>query len=70
MKKTSEFAMAEEFAYRLKHMPHLQSAFNALTPGRQRAYLLYFSQAKQTKTREARIEKYIPHILAGKGMLD
>jgi uncharacterized protein YdeI (YjbR/CyaY-like superfamily) len=48
----------------------LKNAFEALTPGRQRGYLLYFSQPKQAKTREARIEKYIPQILAGKGLND
>jgi uncharacterized protein YdeI (YjbR/CyaY-like superfamily) len=51
-------------------IPDLKKAFEALTPGRQKAYLLYFSQPKQSKTREARIEKYLPHILSGKGLND
>ena len=70
MKKTADFAMPEEFQYRLDHFPALKTAFEALTPGRQRAYLMHFAQAKQTKTREARIEKYIPKILEGKGLDD
>ena len=70
LKKTAEFEMPEEFRSRLEDMPSLKKAFKALTPGRQRAYLLYFSQAKQAKTREARIEKYIQHIFDGKGLDD
>lgn len=70
LKKTTEFAMPDEFAQQLKSNPKLKKAFEALTPGRQRAYLLFFSQAKQAKTREARVEKYIPQILAGKGIDD
>jgi uncharacterized protein YdeI (YjbR/CyaY-like superfamily) len=70
LKKTEEFNMPDEFRYKLDHIPALKAAFDALSPGRQRAYLLYFSQAKQTKTREARIEKYIPQILNGKGLND
>ncbi|HEY3404379.1 MAG TPA: YdeI family protein [Ohtaekwangia sp.] len=70
MKKTSEFKMPEEFKHVLDKTPSLKKAFNALTPGRQRGYLLYFSSAKQSKTREARIEKYIPAILKGKGLED
>jgi uncharacterized protein YdeI (YjbR/CyaY-like superfamily) len=70
MKKTSDFPMAEEFEAKLKAIPELKKAFEGLTPGRQRGYLLYFSQAKQSKTREARVEKYIPQILAGKGVDD
>lgn len=70
LKKTTEFEMPEEFQSRLNDMPALEKAFKALTPGRQRAYLLYFSQAKQAKTREARIEKYIQHIFDGKGLDD
>lgn len=69
-KKTSEFAMPEEFQFKLDAMPELKAAFDALTPGRQRGYLLHFSSAKQAKTREARIDKYIPHILNGKGLDD
>jgi uncharacterized protein YdeI (YjbR/CyaY-like superfamily) len=69
-KKASEFNVPEELISRLEEVPGLQDAFDALTPGRQRAYLLYFSAPKQSKTREARIEKYIPHILDGKGLND
>jgi len=69
-KKPAEFKMAEEFKNALDQMPKLKMAFNALTPGRQRAYLLYFSSAKQVKTREDRVKKYIPQILAGKGLDD
>lgn len=70
LKKTEDFATVAEFQYKLNKIPALKSAFEALTPGRQRAYKLYFSQAKQSKTREARVEKYIPHILNGKGIDD
>lgn len=70
MKKTKEFEMAEEFQEKLDQDPALQEAFKALTPGRQRAYLLHFSSAKQSKTREARIEKCIPQIMAGIGLND
>ena len=70
MKKTAEFAMPEEFAELLKKMPALKKAFHALTPGRQRAYLLFFSSAKQAKTREARIEKNVERILEGFGLDD
>ena len=70
LKKTSEFKMPEEFADKLRAMPKLKTAFYKLTPGRQRGYLLYFSSAKQAKTREARIEKYTQHILDGKGVDD
>ena len=69
-KKTTEFNMPEEFQKKLDKMPALKTAFHALTPGRQRAYLLHFSQPKQSKTREARVEKYMQHILNGKGMGD
>lgn len=69
-KKTTEFTVPDEFQDKLSKMPALKTAFNALTPGRQRAYLLYFSAAKQSKTRVSRVEKYIPQILAGKGMDD
>lgn len=62
--------MPEEFQQVLDDSPDIRQAFYALTPGRQRAYLLHFAEAKQSKTRSARIEKYIPSILAGKGMLD
>jgi uncharacterized protein YdeI (YjbR/CyaY-like superfamily) len=70
MKKAAEYKVPEEFQSRLDEMPKLKTAFKALTPGRQKGYLFYFSQAKQSKTREARIEKYIPKILSGKGMDD
>jgi len=70
MKTTSDFPMAEEFQHKLNAIPALREAFEALTPGRQRGYLLYFSQAKQAKTRQERVEKYIPQILAGKGLDD
>jgi uncharacterized protein YdeI (YjbR/CyaY-like superfamily) len=69
-KETSEFNMPEEFQERLDASPDLKTAFEVLTPGRQRGYLLYFSGAKQSKTRAARVEKYIPQILAGKGLND
>jgi len=69
-KKTDEFRMPDEFRYKLDRIPALKTAFEALTPGRQKGYLLYFSQAKQSKTREARVEKYIPQILDGKGLDD
>jgi uncharacterized protein YdeI (YjbR/CyaY-like superfamily) len=70
LKKTAAYKVPEEFQQKLDKMPKLKKAFEALTPGRQRAYLFYFSQAKQSKTREARIEKYIPQILNGKGLDD
>jgi uncharacterized protein YdeI (YjbR/CyaY-like superfamily) len=70
MKKTAEFSMPEEFQKKLEKNAALKKAFHALTPGRQRGYLLYFSAAKQAKTREARVEKYIPQILNGKGIDD
>lgn len=60
----------EELQYKMDHYPALKTAFGALTPGRQRAYILYFSAAKQPKTREARIEKHMRRILGGKGMMD
>lgn len=70
MKATSEFEVPPEFQKVLNENDQLKSAFKALTPGRQRGYLLYFSQAKQAKTREARIEKYTLAILNGKGLKD
>jgi uncharacterized protein YdeI (YjbR/CyaY-like superfamily) len=70
MKKTSEFSVPEEFQTKLNKLPALKTAFKALTPGRQRGYIFYFSQAKQSKTREARVEKAIPQILKGKGIDD
>ena len=62
--------MPEELSQILERSPEAKLAFYSLTPGRQRAYLIYFADAKQSKTRVARIEKYLPHILDGKGMLD
>jgi len=69
-KETSEYAIPEEFQSKLDEIPALKTAFDALTPGRQRAYILYFSQPKQSKTRESRVEKYMPQILNGKGLHD
>lgn len=69
-KKITEQAIPIELQNKLSEMPHLKTAFNALTPGRQRGYLIHFSQPKQSKTREARIEKCIPQILQGKGFHD
>ena len=70
LKKTKEFDVPEEFQNELNKNPALKKAFNALTPGRQRAYLLYFSQPKQSKTRDARVEKCVQQILNGKGLND
>ncbi|KAA5532516.1 hypothetical protein F0919_17180 [Taibaiella lutea] len=70
LKKTSEYPVPEEFQNKLNDNAALKKAFKALTPGRQRAYLFHFSQPKQSKTRESRIEKSIPKILAGKGLDD
>ena len=70
LKKTSEHKIPEEFQKKLDKSAALKKAFTALTPGRQRAYLFYFSQAKQSKTREARVEKYLKQILSGKGLDD
>ncbi|MGG0738544.1 YdeI/OmpD-associated family protein [Niallia taxi] len=70
LKKNEEYSVPEELQQKFAENPAFKEAFEALTPGRQRAYLLHFSQAKQAKTREARIEKYLPHILEGKGLND
>jgi len=70
LKKTSEYAIPEEFQNKLDKNADLKKAFKALTPGRQRAYIFHFSQPKLSKTREARVEKYIPQILDGKGIDD
>ena len=70
LKKTSEFKVPDELQIKLDAMPVLRTAFDALTPGRQRGYVLYFSGAKQSKTRESRVEKWIPQILKGKGLND
>jgi uncharacterized protein YdeI (YjbR/CyaY-like superfamily) len=69
-KKTIGYKMPEEFKQKLDEMPALKSAFKALTPGRQRGYILYFSSAKQSQTRISRIEKYKQQILNGKGLDD
>lgn len=70
LKKTSDYKVPEEFQKQLDKKAALKKAFEALTPGRQRAYIFYFSQAKQSKTREARVEKYVKKILDGKGLED
>lgn len=69
-KKTAEFAIPDEFQSKLNKNRALRNAFEALTPGRQRGYILYFSAPKQSKTRESRIEKYMLQILNGKGLND
>jgi uncharacterized protein YdeI (YjbR/CyaY-like superfamily) len=69
-KKPAEFTMPEEFQKKLKEIPALNTAFKALTPGRQRAYLLHFSTPKQSTTRESRVEKCMQQILNGKGLND
>jgi len=70
LRKTSDFAVPEEFQSRLDADPDLKAAFEALTPGRQRGYLFYFGQARQSGTRASRVEKHIPRILEGKGLDD
>jgi uncharacterized protein YdeI (YjbR/CyaY-like superfamily) len=70
LKKTEDFIVADEFQNKLDTIPALKTAFEALTPGRQKAYLLHFSQPKQASTREARVEKWMPQILNGKGLND
>ena len=70
LKKTSDYKIPEEFQKKLNKTPALKTAFDALTPGRQRAYIFYFSAPKQSKTRESRVEKSIPRILKGKGLED
>ncbi|RKP46002.1 YdeI/OmpD-associated family protein [Trinickia fusca] len=69
-KKTEEFAIPEEFRRKLDEVSALRAAFDELTPGRQRAYLLYFSEPKQSKTRESRVEKCMQKILDGQGLND
>jgi uncharacterized protein YdeI (YjbR/CyaY-like superfamily) len=69
-KKTTEFNVPEEFQNKLAELPALKAAFEALTPGRQRAYILYFSAPKQSKTRESRVEKCMHQILNGEGLND
>jgi uncharacterized protein YdeI (YjbR/CyaY-like superfamily) len=70
LKKTTEYEVPAEFKSKLEKNSKLKKAFAALTPGRQRGYLLYFSSAKQASTRETRIEKYLDHIMSGKGLDD
>ena len=70
LKKVSDFKIPEEFQNKLNEIPALKSAFDALTPGRQRGYILYFSAPKQSKTRESRVEKCMQQILNGKGLND
>jgi uncharacterized protein YdeI (YjbR/CyaY-like superfamily) len=70
LKKTTEYEISEEFQLKLNESAELKNAFEALTPGRQRGYLLHFAQPKQAKTREVRIEKCIPSIFEGKGLND
>jgi uncharacterized protein YdeI (YjbR/CyaY-like superfamily) len=70
LKKTSEYTIPEEFQKKLDTIPALKKAFYALTPGRQRGYILHFSAAKQAKTRSSRVEKYMQQILDGKGLDD
>src|SRR5213592_3996981 len=70
LKKTKEFIIPEEFQKKLDKIPALKTVFDALTPGRQRAYILYFSAPKQSKTRESRVEKCMQQILNGKGLND
>ena len=69
-REKTELVFPEEFQLKLEEIPALKAAFEALTPGRQRMYHIYFSEAKQSRTRESRIEKCIPLILAGKGLND
>ncbi|MGO9435213.1 MAG: YdeI/OmpD-associated family protein [Terracidiphilus sp.] len=70
LKKTSDLKFPEELQIMLDEFPDFKTAFEALTPGRQRAYIYHFSAPKQSKTRESRVLKYMPHILSGKGLLD
>ena len=70
LKKTSDLKVPEELQTMLDEFPDFKTAFEALTPGRQRAYIYHFSAPKQSKTRESRVLKYMPHILRGKGLLD
>ncbi len=70
LKKTSDLKFPEELQLMLDEFPDFKKAFEALTPGRQRAYIYHFSAPKQSKTREARVRKFMPHILKGKGLLE
>ncbi len=69
-KETSEYKIPKEFQNKLDELPALKTAFEALTPGRQRAYIFYFAAPKQSKTRESRVEKYVRQILKGRGLND
>ncbi|MFS0722439.1 YdeI/OmpD-associated family protein [Paenibacillus sp. 1P07SE] len=69
-KPHDEYVIPEELENKFVEIPELKTAFEALTPGRQRAYIYYFSQPKQSKTRDSRIEKYLPQIMDGKGLND
>ena len=69
-KKTTEFGVPEELQEKFDEIPELKTSFDALTPGRQRGYILHFSEPKQSKTRASRVEKYMPQILNGKGLDD
>lgn len=70
LKKSTDFQIPDELLNRFDQSPELEAAFHGLTPGRQRAYILYFSEPKQSKTREARVDKYAGHIMDGKGLYD
>jgi uncharacterized protein YdeI (YjbR/CyaY-like superfamily) len=70
LKETSDFPVPKEFKEKMEQLPSLKVAFESLTPGRQRAYLLHFADAKQSSTRAARVEKYIPKIMNVKGIND
>ena len=70
LKKTADFNIPDEFRMKLNENADLKSAFQALSPGRQKAYIFYFSEPKLSKTRASRIEKYVPHILNGTGIND
>ena len=70
LKKNADYIIPEELKNKFEEMPSLKTAFEGLTPGRQRGYILHFSEPKQSKTREARVEKYMPQILKGKGLND
>ena len=70
LKETADFTIPDEFQDKLDEIPALKAAFRALTPGRQRQYIFHFSQPKQSKTRESRVEKCMPQVLLGKGLND
>jgi len=70
LKKTTEYSIPEELQHKFNEIPAFKTAFEALTPGRQRGYMLHFSAPKQSKTRELRVEKYMQQILDGKGLDD